>query len=49
MLSSSEIDRSKLIDPDTVITKYKQYHMEDKISTLAQKLAEQSYFGEFFG
>jgi len=48
MLSSSEIDRSKLIDPDTVIAKYKQYHKEDKISTLAQKLAEQSYFGDSF-
>ena len=48
MLSSSEIDRRKLVDPDIVIAKYLHYHKKDKVTTLAQKLAEQFYFGDEF-
>jgi len=48
MLSSSEIDRRKLVEPDIVIAKYTHYHKKDKISTLAQKSAEQFYFGDKF-
>ena len=46
MLSLSDIDRTKLVDPDIVIAKYKHYHETDKISDLAQKLAQKSYFGD---
>ena len=46
MVSASEIDQSNLRDPDIVIAKYTQYQKEDKISTLTQKLAYESYFGE---
>ena len=36
------------MDPDIVIAKYPHYHKKDKVTTLAQKLAERSYFGDEF-
>ena len=48
MLSSSKVDRRKLVDPEIVIAKYPLHHKKIKISTLALKLAEKSYFGDEF-
>ena len=39
MLSLSDVDRTKLVDPDIMIAKYKHYHESDKTSDLAQKLS----------
>ena len=46
MVSSSEINRRSLVDPDIIVAKYKQYHVESKVSILAQLLAQKSYFGD---
>ena len=46
VLSSSEIVRGSLSDPATVVAKYSNYHSLSKVQTLAQKLANQAYFGE---
>ena len=34
IVSSSEINRSQLVDLDTIVVKYKHYHIESKVSTL---------------
>jgi len=36
MVSSSEINKRSLVNPDVIIAKYKNYHKESKVSTLAQ-------------
>ena len=45
-LSSSFIQHNQLANPDTIIQKYRAYCVESKISTLAQRLAQDAYFGE---
>ena len=45
-LSSSYIQRNQLSNPDSIIEKYRVYRVESRIPTLAQKLAQESYFGE---
>ena len=46
VLSSSQINRAELIDPNTVIKKYSNYRSLSRVSTLAQRLASESYFGD---
>ena len=46
MVSSSEINKRSLVDPDIIVAKYKRYHVESKVSILAQRLAQKSYFGD---
>ena len=46
VVSSSEIVRKSLSDPAAVVAKYSNYHSLSKVQTLAQKLANQAYFGE---
>ena len=45
-LSSAQINRTELIDPDIVIRRYPSYHCISRVPTLAQRLASQSYFGD---
>ena len=45
-LSASQINTAELIDPDIVIRKYPSYHCLNRVPTLAQRLASQSYFGD---
>ena len=45
ILSSSQINKSRLIDPDVIIREYPNYQTVSKIGTLAQRLAQESYFG----
>lgn len=45
-LSASQINKAELIDPDIVIRKYPSYHCINRVPTLAQRLASQSYFGD---
>ena len=45
-LSSAQINRAELIDPDIVIRRYPSYHCISRVPTLAQRLASQSYFGD---
>ena len=45
-LSSSYIQRNQLSNPDSIIEKYRVYRVVSRIPTLAQKLAQESYFGE---
>ena len=45
-LSSAQINRAELIDPDIVIRRYPSYHCISRVLTLAQRLASQSYFGD---
>lgn len=46
ILSSSQINRAGLTDPNTIIKKYAHYRTLSRVSTLAQKLASDSYFGD---
>lgn len=46
ILSSSQINQAELIDPNTVIKKYSNYRSLSRVSTLAQRLASESYFGD---
>ena len=46
ILSSSQINQAELIDPNTVIKKYSNYYSPSRVSTLAQRLARESYFGD---
>ena len=46
MASSSEINKRQLVDPDIIVAKYEKYHTESKVSILAQRLAQKSYFGD---
>ena len=46
ILSSSQINKSRLIDPDVIIRKYPYYQTVSRIGTLAQRLAQESYFGD---
>ena len=46
VLSSSQINRAELIDLNTVIKKYSNYCSLSRVSTLAQRLASESYFGD---
>jgi len=47
MLSLNNINKAQLVNPDIMISKYKHLYQErDKISNLAQKLAQKSYFGD---
>ena len=46
ILSSSQINQTGLIDPDIIIKRYANYHTLSRISTLAQRLASKSYFGD---
>ena len=45
-LSSSYIQHIQLSNPDSIIEKYRVYRVESRIPTLAQKLAQESCFGE---
>ena len=45
-LSSSYIQHNQLSNPDSIIEKYRVYRVESRTPTLAQKLAQESYFGE---
>ena len=45
-LSASQINTAELIDPDIVIRKYPSYQCLNRVPTLAQRLANQSYFGD---
>ena len=45
-LSASQINTTKLIDPDIVICKYPSYQCLNRVPTLTQRLASQSYFGD---
>ena len=46
ILLSSQINRAELIDPSTVIKKYSNYCSLSRVSTLAQRLANESYFSD---
>ena len=46
ILPSSEIDHIPLVHPDRIINKYRTYCTESRVSTLAQRLAAKSYFGD---
>ena len=46
ILSSSQINKARLIDPDVIIRKYPNYQTVSRIGTLAQRLAQESYFGD---
>ena len=46
VLSSSQINPAELIDPKTVIKKYSNYCSLSRVSTLAQRLATESYFDD---
>ncbi len=45
-MSSSRIDKDKLTDPHNVVEKYSNYKSISRAPTLAQKLAEEAYFGK---
>ncbi len=45
-MSSSMINKDKLADPHQVIEKYENYKSVSRAPTLAQKLAEEAYFGK---
>ena len=40
------IQHNQLSNPDSIIEKYRVYRVESSIPTLAQNLAQESYFGE---
>ena len=45
-LSTSQINKSELVDPDIVIRKFPSYQCISHVPTLAQRLASQLYFGD---
>ena len=46
VLSSSQINQTELMIPNTVIKKYSNYRSLSTASTLPQRLASESYFGD---
>ena len=44
--SSSDVAKSKLSNPDTVLAKYRNLRIESKVGMLAIKLAKEAIFGE---
>jgi len=45
-MSSSQINKDKLADPHKIIEKFKNYKSVSRAPTLAQKLAEEAFFGK---
>ena len=45
-MSASQINKAVLVNPDVVIQKFSSYQSVNRVPTLAQRLASQSYFGD---